>query len=520
MTPNPNRPTIHRLLPHPRRIEAVEGEFHLGASTRIVVEANGSDRALFAAERLAELIEQEFDVVLEIDRAEGAAFRITLTNSPGTPETPDLLADHDLGTEGYALEVSADAARVQAPTAEGLFWGAMTLRQLVERRGVELVARGARIVDWPHYRWRGFMIDSGRCPNSLEQMKRIVRVCSAFKLNFVVFREGDDELCSVKYETNPLGSKHPLALSMNEIRDFAAYADRYGVTLVPEIESLGHSTAKGIYYPDLVSGGFEHAYEGIGTHTRKSHLTPGDSRSYELLESIYNEWARVIRSPLMHLGLDEVRLSVEEQAAHLEGLLATLDRAAKAHGKEIMPIVWADAPATPDEFVGRVVRCLWDYGDSPSTRDLDNPHLLRQGLEELLREDCPEPVFMAAGSGSGHTPYSKTGYEAAFRNFAEWTILGKDHPNFQGLLCVQWSGNMLDEWLPDFAAGADCGWNPPEAIPEFGPQMETVRWQLARLTDAADPRPEEVDRHAWDAIWLRDGDWDEDIMTGKKKERA
>jgi len=84
------------------------------------------------------------------------------------------------------------------------------------------------------------MIDSGRSPNSLAQMKRIVRVCSALGLNFVVFREGDDEMCAVRYRTNRLGSKDPYALTMDQVEELVEYADSYGIAVVPEIESLGH----------------------------------------------------------------------------------------------------------------------------------------------------------------------------------------------------------------------------------------------------------------------------------------
>ena len=364
----------------------------------------------------------------------------------------------------------------------------------------------------PRYALRGFMIDSGRAPNSLAQMKRIVRVCSALGLNFVVFREGDDEMCAIRYRTNRLGSQDPYALTMNEVEEFVEYADSYGIAVVPEIESLGHSTAKGRYYPELVSGGFEHPYEGIGVHVRKSHLAPGDPRSYELLESIYDEWFPIIKSPLVHLGLDEVRLPKEEQARHLEGLLEVVDRVAARHGRKITPIVWADAPKTPEKWRDRVIRCLWAYGDDKMRVGFQNEHLIRQGLRELSAEGCRERVFMAAGSGSGHTPYSKTGCEQAFANLAEWAMWGKDRPNFEGVLAVQWSGNMLDEWLPDFACAADVAWTPPDSIPDFSTQMARVRERLSHIRDAADPSADEVDAHAWDGIWLKDGEWFEDII--------
>ncbi|MDH7602514.1 MAG: family 20 glycosylhydrolase [Armatimonadota bacterium] len=368
----------------------------------------------------------------------------------------------------------------------------------------------------PRYPWRGFMIDSGRSPNSLPKMKRIVRICSQLGLNFCVFREGDDELCAVRYRTNRLGSEDPYALSMDEVEEFVDYADSLGVKVVPEIESLGHSTAKGRYYPDIVGGGFEHHYEGIGVHIRKSHLAPADPRSYELLESIYEEWFPIIKSPLIHLGLDEVRLPVEQQAEHLEGLLELVDRVAARHNKQVTPIVWADAPKTPEKWRGRVVRCLWAYGDDKMRVGYQNPHLIKQGLQELSEPGCIEPVFMAAGSGSGHTPYSKTDYEHAFLNLAEWAMWGRDKPNFIGLLAVQWSGNMLDDWLPDFACAAEYAWNPPSEIPPFEEQMVRVRERLAQIPDAAHPDPSEVDPPAWDGIWLKDGKFFQDITRCQK----
>jgi len=77
---------------------------------------------------------------------------------------------------------------------------------------------------------------------------------------------------------------------------------------------------------------------------------------------------------------------------------------------------------------------------------------------------------------------------------------------------VQWSGNMLDEWLPDFACAADVAWTPPDSIPDFSTQMARVRERLSHIRDAADPSADEVDAHAWDGIWLKDGEWFEDII--------
>ena len=509
---------LGNLLPRPERIEPVSEDFPVSETTRLVIFGSADPAAVFAAERLVSMIEEEFNLRLPIVQHEPTGpprFFLVDRLSDLPKDSSSLRTLEQFGSEGYALYVDSRSTQVDASTPKGLFYGAMTLRQLLTRQDDRLWVAGVRITDKPRYQWRGFMFDSGRAPNSVAKMKRIIRICSSFKLNFVIFREGDDELNAVRYRTNPLGAENPHALSVEEVQELIDYAGRYGVTVVPEVESLGHSTAKGFHDPTLVAGGFLELYEGLNSHTRKSHLLPGDPRSYALLESIYREWIPLLKSPFIHLGLDEVRLDVEAQSRHLEGLLHVIDRVANHYGKTITSIVWGDAPAIPAEFRDRVIRCPWSY-HSHGEIDLANPHLQNQAVESLVREGCPEKVLMAGGSDSWHTPYTKSDYEPALRNLACWANLGKDHPNFIGLIAVQWSGNMTDDWLPDFLAAGDYGWNPPGQIPTFSDEMACIRYQLARIHDATHPDPVEVDRPAWDGIWLNGREWDQDIRTGQR----
>ncbi len=416
-----------------------------------------------------------------------------------------------LPDEGYVLKIAPEGIVGVARTGQGLLWAAMTLRQLIEKHDGPTCVRCLEIQDYPRYRWRGFMVDSGRAPNSLPKLKRIIRICSAFKLNLLVFREGDDELNAVRYRTNPLGSTNPHALSMEQVQDLIDYAWRHNITVVPEIESLGHSQAKSVHYPDLVSGGIETRYDPVGVHIRKSHLNPDDPRTYQLLESIYGEWFPLLKGPLVHLGLDEVRLPREIQARHFERLLGVVDRVAERCGRPITPIVWGDAPLTPVGYQDRVIRCLWSYG-AQGEINLSNEHLQSQGLEGLSREHSRETVFMAGGSDSYHDPYSKLDCERAFANLAAWSCWGSRRTNFSGLLGVQWGGNMLDDWLPDFLAVADWGWSPPSGPVAVADEIARIQQHLQHIPDAVNPRPEEIDPPAWDGIWLRGRTWDRDIV--------
>ncbi len=165
------------------------------------------------------------------------------------------------------------------------------------------------------------------------------------------------------------------------------------------------------------------------------------------------------------------------------------------------------------EYHDRVIRCLWVYDDSVS---LDNQFAKMQGIETFIQPECRQKVFMSAGSGTEHRPYSKGNYIGAFRNLTSWTMLGKNYPNFIGVLAVQWGTNIIDEWFPNFLMAAEFAWNVPEKMPDYASTMDCIMLKLQKLNDFSRPDPAAVDRPAWDGIWLIGRNWDEDIMTGKK----
>ncbi|MHC4755560.1 MAG: family 20 glycosylhydrolase, partial [Planctomycetota bacterium] len=370
------------------------------------------------------------------------------------------------------------------------------------------------ITDYPRYRLRGFQFDAGRCPQSIAMMKRMIRICSSFKLNFVMFREGDDELNAVRYKSNKLGSLNPRAISTEKMAELIQYAQRYHIKIIPEIESLGHSAAKGFHYPQLLHpGGRRQKYEGIGIHLRKRRLVLENPQTYQLLKSIYSEWIPMLTSPYIHLGCDEAGRGTGE---HLAKLTAMLNELGRENYRTIRPIVWADAAPTPEALKGQVIRCLWAYGETGGREiDVNNKFLNhnRQGVKELSKPSCKEEVLMAGGSDSYHTPLAKAGYENALPNIYSWCQFGKDKLNFIGIFAVQWSGNQHDLWLPDDLTVAEYGWTPDKPTFNFGQCMKRIKESLSKLKDYTNPRPEEVDQSCWDGIWLtEDNKWGEDIM--------
>ena len=502
------------LLPKPCNIEHLDSGFVISSKTSILYK---DEHAKFAIERFTELVEERYHFSLKAEAQDKIKKYQVLVTDKNTipsdlPKTSSKL--ESLGEEAYELIATKNGIRISANAAKGLLWGLMTLTQLGQRDSDDkLFIPGVKILDWPHYRWRGYMLDTGRSPFSLAQIKRTIRICSASKLNFLMLREGDDELNAIKYKHLPLGQNNPYALSLADLANIIDYGEKHGIVVFFEIESLGHAAAKRLHYPDLIEGDMFTDYWPGFSHLRKANLKVGDPRTYKLLESIYDELFPLLKHPIVHLGLDEVRLPKEQQAEHLVRLLPIVDKVGKKYSHEMKMIVWSDAPPTPPEYQDQVIRCLWVYGDSVA---LDNQHAVNQGIDILTQPGCRQKVFMAGGSGTRHKPYSKGDYWGAFRNLASWAMLGEKYRNFIGLLAVEWASNIIDEWFPNFLMAADMGWNVPQKMPEYEPNMKRITTNLQKLKDFVNPDPDEVDRPAWDGIWLNGRYWDEDIMTGQK----
>ena len=69
----------------------------------------------------------------------------------GAPET--------VAMEAYVLEISGSGARITASDKRGERHARTTLAQLLKLGGGTVPC--CRIVDWPRFRWRGFMNDCG-----------------------------------------------------------------------------------------------------------------------------------------------------------------------------------------------------------------------------------------------------------------------------------------------------------------------------------------------------------------------
>ena len=145
------------VVPLPAHIEWLDGNFRVTAGTRLVAGSSQDER--WIAHYFADLLH----------RTRGETLRV-VSNSAASRAHGDIrfAIDRAAGTtapESYALVVRPEGVTVSARDRRGLYYGAVTLWQLLgvdAGRKLPATIRSVQINDEPRYSWRGLMLDSAR----------------------------------------------------------------------------------------------------------------------------------------------------------------------------------------------------------------------------------------------------------------------------------------------------------------------------------------------------------------------
>lgn len=269
----------------------------------------------------------------------------------GEPRAGDIVMElvegESFGREGYSIVSTVDSIRIRAETAVGAYWATRTLKQSFDRTG-EFPAGTAK--DFPDYPVRGFMFDCGRKPFALSTLKKIVDICSYYKINDLQLHLSDNYIWLHNYpgvknaqdilSFNPTAGGFRLESKVRnlastdlfytkaEFRELVSYARRKGVKIVPELDVPGHALQFVRARPDLM-------YKGsVGRHRdleRAAMLDLSNPGTFDFVASVFDEYidSGVFANNVIHIGTDEYYGDPESYRAFTDRLL----RHIKSKGK-------------------------------------------------------------------------------------------------------------------------------------------------------------------------------------------
>jgi hypothetical protein len=213
------------------------------------------------------------------------------------------------------------------------------------------------------------MVDAARLPEKTAYYMRLIDFCRQWNLNSLLFRLTDDQGSALRFRSHPELVTHLHALTPEDARALAQYGEKRGVTIIPEIESFGHSR-----YITATRKYAHLADRQPGTRGDFVGLIPVSPETLALMSDLYREVAEIFPSPYLHAGCDEVnwggselsRLALEtkSRAEIWADYLNSLDTVCRKLGKEM--IVWGDfvvhkEPGILPRLSKRVIVMDWQY---------------------------------------------------------------------------------------------------------------------------------------------------------------
>ena len=323
---------VYSVIPQPVNLQPREGFFEITPKTAILVEQS--------AQRLGETLA---DV---LSPAMGYRLRVGQKASWGSRRIELKLDDSltELGSEGYTLTVEKKAVTIKAPKENGLFYGIMTLKQLLppdifceaKVEGVQWKVPCVEITDYPRFQWRGMHLDVGRYFMPVEFVKKYIDLIALHKMNVFHWHLTEDQGWRIEIKKYPKltevgawrketlighrkdkphtfdGKRHGGFYTQDEVRRIVAYAKERFITVVPEIEMPGHSLAALAAYPELscTGGPFEvKTFWGIEDDV----YCAGNDQTIRFLQDILTEVLELFPSEYIHIGGDECRKNNWEQ---------------------------------------------------------------------------------------------------------------------------------------------------------------------------------------------------------------
>lgn len=236
-----------QVLPAIREWKGHKGTFSLTSESRLVL----GDAALSdTGARIAEYFEKMLGKTLPVVQGSPVAGDIFLS----------LSNKANLGEEGYEIAVG-DTVTVEAYKSKGVLYAGTTLTQILSQdENGETLPKGL-IRDYPEYEVRSVMIDVGRTYMPLKYLDEITRYLAYYKYNQIhvhINEDNGEQKFAFRLESklypqinSGLGER---VYSQEDYRRYQKDALKYGVKVVTEIDTPGHSGFIGFYNPDYTLG--------------------------------------------------------------------------------------------------------------------------------------------------------------------------------------------------------------------------------------------------------------------------
>lgn len=320
------------IIPQPSNISIHDGYFIFNPKINIYYkEKNTSEISQYLSDQLNNLY----------------SVQLNIKNSEPYPNEKIILITEDLSfpKEGYELTVTATTIQLKG-TPNGLFYAVQSLLQLfpAERITTTILIPTLQIVDNPRFQYRGLHLDVGRHFMPVSFIKKYIDYIAFHKMNYFHWHLTEDQGWRIEIKKYPnltkIGSmrngtiigrypgkgndniKYGGFYTQEQVKEIVKYASDRFITIIPEIELPGHSSAAIASYPSLSCFPDEPTkiFENmISEESKKSKgklvqetwgvfddvFCAGKDATFDFLQNVIDELIPLFPGKYFHVGGDE-----------------------------------------------------------------------------------------------------------------------------------------------------------------------------------------------------------------------
>lgn len=270
-----------------------------------------------------------------------------------------LAVDSTMGhPEGYKLQITPEKVLLTGGSEAGVFYGIQTIHKalpILKDGKVAAALPAGTVTDFPRFRYRGFMIDVGRHFFPVSYLKQMIDLMALHNINYFHWHLTEDQGWRIEIKKYPklteIGSKrdstiidwetkkfdgkpHSGFYTQDEAREIVRYAADRFITVVPEIDLPGHTTAALASYPELgCIGGPYKVLCSFGVFP--DVLCAGNDQTLQFTKDVLDEIMDIFPSEYIHIGGDECPKSRWEKCPKCQAKIKELGiKALPKHSKE------------------------------------------------------------------------------------------------------------------------------------------------------------------------------------------
>lgn len=313
----------YSIIPIPEKVSTKNGNFQFNNQTQLYFD-NSLDSSF-----------QDAFYLFRDNLKKSAGFDLDIVSSNRGNNIIICKLNDKLGDEAYKLNVSNNKIEIEAKTPRGLFYAVQSIRQLLNANfeNSQLVANqtwsvpNCTIEDAPAFVYRGMHLDVCRHFATTEEVKKYIDQIAMLKMNTFHWHLTDDQAWRIEIKKHPkltsVGSERCRTLvghtndyprkwdytttggyyTQEDVKDVVEYAKKRFVTIIPEIEMPGHSTAAVASYPELSCSGGPFEVEARWGVFNDVFCTKEET--FEFLEDVLTEVADLFPASYIHIGGDE-----------------------------------------------------------------------------------------------------------------------------------------------------------------------------------------------------------------------